>query len=262
MKEIIFNLPNPIDVLLDPISLIIIGIYGFLMLWEALFPAKQLPYIKNWKLKGLAAFVVFFYLSTYFPLIWDTYLINFQLFDLSGLGTYLGALIAIIIYEFGFYAWHRTMHENDYLWRVFHQMHHSAERLDTYGAFYLSLMDMIGFTLLGSICLVVIAGFSAEATTIFILVTTFFGIFQHANIKTPLWLGYIIQRPEAHSYHHGKGIHRFNYSDLPFIDILFGTFKSPKNFSEETGFYDGASSKIKEMLLFKDISESKKSTTQ
>jgi sterol desaturase/sphingolipid hydroxylase (fatty acid hydroxylase superfamily) len=35
--------------------------------------------------------------------------------------------------------------KSNILWRIFHQMHHSAERLDTYGAFYFSPYDMIGF---------------------------------------------------------------------------------------------------------------------
>lgn len=257
MKEILINLPSPIAVLLDPISLVVIAMYAALIIWEALFPAKKLPFVKYWKLKGLLSFTVFFFLSTYFPIIWDHYLVNYQIFNLTGLGTYLGAFVALLIYEFGFYVWHRSMHKSDKLWRVFHQMHHSAERLDTYGAFYLSIADMIGFSFLGSICLVVIAGFTPEATTIFLLVTTFFGIFQHSNIQTPHWLGYLIQRPESHSVHHGKGVHRYNYSDMPIFDIIFGTFRNPKKFVEETGFYDGASHKIKDMLLFRDISAKK-----
>jgi sterol desaturase/sphingolipid hydroxylase (fatty acid hydroxylase superfamily) len=79
-------------------------------------------------------------------------------------------------------------------------------------------------------------------------------IFQHANIKTPRWIGYLIQRPESHSIHHGRGIHAYNYSGLPIYDILFGTFKNPKDYVNETGFYDGASSQILEMMQFKDIS--------
>lgn len=70
---------------------------------------------------------------------------------------------------------------------------------------------MIGFSLLSSPCLVVVAGFSAQAATLFILMTTFLSIFQHCNIKAPVWLGYIIQRPESHSVHHAKGIHAYNY---------------------------------------------------
>ncbi len=76
-----------------------------------------------------------------------------------------------------------------------------------------------------------------------------------ANIKTPQWLGYLIQRPESHTIHHAQGVHRHNYSDLPIYDILFGTFYNPANYEHETGFYNGASDKIRSMLLFKDISQ-------
>jgi sterol desaturase/sphingolipid hydroxylase (fatty acid hydroxylase superfamily) len=90
-----------------------------------------------------------------------------------------------------------------------------------------------------------------------LLITNFLSIFQHANIKTPQWLGYIIQRPESHTYHHARGIHKLNYSDLPLFDIIFGTFRNPKDFEHETGFYDGASDRILEMLSARDISTPK-----
>ncbi len=86
-----------------------------------------------------------------------------------------------------------------------------------------------------------------------LLATNFFSIFQHANIKTPPWIGYIIQRPESHAVHHAKGIHAFNYSDLPLFDIIFDTFRNPSKYVEETGFYYGASTRIKDTLLFKDV---------
>jgi sterol desaturase/sphingolipid hydroxylase (fatty acid hydroxylase superfamily) len=44
-------------------------------------------------------------------------------------------------------------------------------------------------------------------------------------------------------------------SDLPFFDLLFGTFHNPREFSAEQGFYDGASARIPEMLRFRDVSE-------
>jgi sterol desaturase/sphingolipid hydroxylase (fatty acid hydroxylase superfamily) len=54
--------------------------------------------------------------------------------------------------------------------------------------------------------------------------------------------------------HHAKGVHAYNYSDLPLFDILFGTFKNPSRYVSETGFYQGASERISDMLLFKDVS--------
>jgi len=255
MLEILKSLPNPWDVLIDPVSLIILGMYALLILWETFFPAREPPKVKNWKLRGLASFAVFFYLSTYFPLVWDTYLVDYQIFDLTALGTFGGAFVAVMICEFGLYIWHYAMHKNDTLWKIFHQMHHSAERMDSYGAFYFSPMDMIGFSLLGSLCLVVVAGFTAQAATLFILITTFLAIFQHANISTPTWIGYIVQRPEAHTVHHAKGIHAYNYSDISLFDIIFGTFNNPKRYEHETGFYNGASKRVWDMLTFKDINK-------
>lgn len=64
-------------------------------------------------------------------------------------------------------------------------------------------------------------------------------MFQHANIRTPRWLGYLIQRPESHAVHHGRGIHRYNYADLPLWDIIFGTFRNPETATGEVGFYRG-----------------------
>ena len=140
-------------------------------------------------------------------------------------------------------------------------MHHSAERLDTFGAFWLSPMDMIGFTMTGSIGLVVIAGVNVEAATAIMLITFFFAVFQHMNIRTPRWLGYIVQRPESHSYHHAVGLHRNNYADIPLYDLLFGTFSNPK-YAMETGFYPGASERITDMLLCRDIYNDDQQTTE
>ena len=41
------------------------------------------------------------------------------------------------------------------------------------------------------------------------------------------------------------------------MDMIFGTFENPKNYQKETGFYDGASNRIKDMLLFRDVSKKK-----
>lgn len=253
MIEKILQLPSPIQILMDPASIIVISIFLALVLVEAVIPGRRLPTVKYWRLKGMTAFVINFFISTYLPLIWSDFLAAYRLVDLTFLGDYWGALTALLIYQLGVYVWHRSIHKNHFLWRVFHQMHHSAERVDTYGAFFFSPMDMIGFTFLTSLAMVWVAGFTAQATIYALYGATFLVVIQHTNVKTPQWMGYIYQRPESHSLHHAKGIHAFNYSDLPLFDILFGTFRNPKDFVQETGFYEGASSEIGKMLLFRDI---------
>jgi sterol desaturase/sphingolipid hydroxylase (fatty acid hydroxylase superfamily) len=251
-------MPTPIDILLDPISLGVLALYGVLMAWEALAPGRTLPMVKGWLPRALGSFGVYFYLSSYLPLIWDEYLAAYQLFDASGLGVLPGAGIGLAVYELVVYVWHRTMHQTSWLFRSFHQMHHSAERLDTFGAFYFSPLDMVGLTLVGSLSLSLVVGLSAQAVTVFLFVTMFLGIFQHTNVKTPRWLGYFLQRPESHTIHHGKGLHKYNYSDLPVFDILFGTFRNPKGYEMETGFYQGASARVSDMLLCRDVTQPKR----
>ena len=247
-------MPTPIEVLLDPISLATFAIYGGLIFWEWMAPAQKLAESRAWPLRGLVSFVIFFYLSTYLPLLWNDFLAPYQLFDLSTVHPAVAAVVGLLLSEFALYWWHRGMHASDILWRVFHQLHHSAERLDTFGAFYFSPMDIIGFTALNSLALVVVVGLSPQAATAVILMTTFLSTFQHTNIRTPQWLGYIVERPESHSIHHARGIHGYNYADLPVIDLLFGTFRNPPAHERESGFYSGASERILDMLRFRDVS--------
>ncbi len=257
MENIISQLPSPIELLLDPVSLIILGVYVLLIAAEEIFPARKLPKVKYWRVRGLSFFTLFFFVASYLPMFTDSYLSQYQLLDLRSWGILSSALFGFIVYEVAVYAYHRAVHHWNFLWRNFHQMHHSAERLDSYGALFHSPMDMIGFTLVSSICYALLLGLPPEAITINILTINFLAFFQHANIRTPRWLGYIVQRPESHSIHHARGIHHYNFADLPLIDMIFGTFKNPRDYQKETGFYNGASARIFEMLMMKDVSEPK-----
>ncbi|HLF11735.1 MAG TPA: sterol desaturase family protein [Gammaproteobacteria bacterium] len=248
-------MPTPIELLLHPVSLTVFAIYAALMLWEAAAPARPLPRVSGWKIRGIAAFAMYFFLSSYLPFAWSEHLARFQLLDLTDLGVWGGAVIGLLVYEAGVYAWHRTMHSSPLLWRAFHQMHHSAERVDTYGAFWFSPLDMAGWTALSSLSLTLVIGIAPEAAVLVLYVTTFLGVFQHANVRTPRWLGFIVQRPESHSHHHERGVHARNYSDLPVFDLLFGTFYNPADFAAAAGFYDGASARLAEMLAMRDVSE-------
>ncbi len=80
-------------------------------------------------------------------------------------------------------------------------------------------------------------------------VSSLLSLFQHANLRTPGWLGWIVQRPEGHGLHHERGVHAYNYGDLAIWDVVFGTFRNPRTWSGEAGFYDGASSRLGEMLV-------------
>jgi sterol desaturase/sphingolipid hydroxylase (fatty acid hydroxylase superfamily) len=245
-------MPSPLELLLDPLTLSVVGLFAMLALWEALLPARRLPHVRFWRTKGLLAFVAFLAVSTYLPLLWAQWLAPLQWFDLGALGMAAGTLVGVLVYEAGVWAWHRALHGSNFLWRYFHQWHHSAERLDTWGAFWFSPLDMVGWTALVSVTLTVL-GLPVQAVFGTVCVTTFLSVFQHANVRTPRWLGVFVQRPENHSWHHARGVHAANYSDLPVFDILFGTFRNTREFAPEQGFHPGASSEYGSLLLGRDV---------
>jgi sterol desaturase/sphingolipid hydroxylase (fatty acid hydroxylase superfamily) len=74
------------------------------------------------------------------------------------------------------------------------------------------------------------------------------------NVRTPQWLGYVLQRPEAHGVNHARGVHAYNYGNLAIWDLAFSTFRNPATFDDPVGFYDGASSRTGAMLLGRGVS--------
>ena len=82
---------------------------------------------------------------------------------------------------------------------------------------------------------------------------TLLAMLTHTNVRTPRWLGWFVERPEMHSWHHARGLHRQNYSELPVFDLLFGTFHNPREFASQTGFHEGGSARVIEMMMGRDI---------
>src|SRR5262245_46214531 len=99
------DMPTPLEILMDPISLLVLGIYGALILLEALFPARALPKVKGWKTRSMAVFAVYFFGSSYLPLIWGESLAPLQLFDLANLNPFVGAAIGVLLFEFFVYVY-------------------------------------------------------------------------------------------------------------------------------------------------------------
>jgi sterol desaturase/sphingolipid hydroxylase (fatty acid hydroxylase superfamily) len=253
--------PTLIQLFSDPITWAFFGIIGALWLLEALRPARVLPKSRGHVLRGTATLLTFFLVSSYLPYWLAPLLAPLRLADLSGLGTWTGALAAMLAYQGIGYAYHRSLHASGLLFRAVHQLHHSAERLDVASAFLFAPLDMLGWTLVSTLALSLF-GVTPEATVVFVLAGTVLSTFQHANLKTPRWLGYVVQRPESHSHHHGRGVHRHNYADLPLLDLLFGTFYNPEGFAEQTGYYAGASQRTLDMLLLRDVTREESPLTE
>jgi len=228
---------------------------AFLVL-DLVYRAQPYAPTRFWRLRAFLVSALVFGLSIGITMFWGTLLEGVSLIDASGLGTWGGAGVGVLVYQFLHYGYHRAAHKFDWLWRWGHQVHHSAESLDAFGANYLSPLDAFMFTSISSLVFFPLLGLTVGAGVIGSAFLAFNAVFQHANLNTPRWLGYLIQRPESHSLHHGRGVHAHNYADLPLIDMMFGTFCNPRNHRTAVGFYDGASARLGSMLMGRDVSRS------
>ena len=78
-------------------------------------------------------------------------------------------------------------------------------------------------------------------------------LYQHWNIRTPAWTGWIIQRPEAHMLHHERDVHARNFGDMPIWDRLFGTYGEPVDRPVKLGFQPERSRRWLAMFAMVDV---------
>lgn len=233
---------------------VIIGLFIVGMLLERLVPARALPRSRGWYLRGGVSFVSTMTVNALAPALVADAVANLAPLQLSSLGTLGGAAVAFVASDLGAYWLHRTQHRIPAFWRWTHQAHHSAERVDVLGAAYFHPFD-IGVQAIVTTCVTGILGVSPNAAALAGIANVTLAVFQHLNVKTPQWVGYVVQRPEGHSLHHERGVHAYNYGNLSLWDQVFGTYRNPRHFSELAGFYDGASARIGAMLLGRDVTE-------
>jgi sterol desaturase/sphingolipid hydroxylase (fatty acid hydroxylase superfamily) len=138
---------------------------------------------------------------------------------------------------------------------VFHQLHHSARRIEVLTSFYAHPLDSCAAMLLSVISSCWVLGASPAAAAVALGLTAAFDLFTHADMRTPRWLGYVLQRPEMHTVHHQHGHHAQNYG-LPLWDMLFGTWTNPAERAQKLGFDDDKSERVAEMLLWRDVHQS------
>jgi sterol desaturase/sphingolipid hydroxylase (fatty acid hydroxylase superfamily) len=237
----------------DLISLAIPATYFVFLVTERLWPARQFPARKGWQWIGIVFLLLIGTAGVVVPLaLPGEWLAAHRWMDGTGLGVAGGAIVGYFVLSGVSYAWHRTAHNVGFLWRGFHQLHHSPQRVDIPGSVLFHPLEMGVQVLLQLFVTVIVLGLDPLAAALVGYVAAFYGMFQHWNVRTPKWLGYLIQRPESHCVHHRKGVHYYNYGDLPLWDILLGTFRNPGEFNGECGFETPADRRFGAMLAFAD----------
>ena len=137
--------------------------------------------------------------------------------------------IVLLVLDFSFYVAHVAMHTVPSFWR-FHRVHHSDPALDV----TTTIRQHPGESVLRYAFLAVFAcalGASPGAFAVYRAASALNGLFEHANLRMPLWLDRLLALvttwPNLHKIHHSRATAQTdtNYSNLFSIwDRLFSTF--------------------------------------
>ena len=214
---------------------------------------RRWPRVRGWQLAGAVGFLMLGVINNLGGWVLAWALDEVRLFDGRALGTVGGALVGYGLLSLTNAGLHRAYHRSDFLWRWVHQLHHAPPRLDVAGVMVQTPFEALANAVLFSLVTGFVLRLDPVATMGCAYLGAFYGMFQHFNIRTPRWLGYFIQRPEAHCAHHRRGVHAGNYSDLPVWDMLWGSFENPRDFHGELGFEPVAARQVLAMLCGRDV---------
>ena len=234
-------------------TILIIMTTGVFLLWERILPGRNLPNSKGWYFRSIGINLVQLGITLATGKLWLFLLSGQTLLNLSDIGSpLLQGFIGWFIGTFVFYWWHRLRHKNGF-WLAFHQIHHSASRIEILTSFYKHPLEIFVNSFITAFILFPILGCSILGSIWYNFFAATGEYFYHANVKTPKWLRFFVQTPELHSIHHQIDVHKYNFSDIPIWDRLFGTYKDSIEFSDRCGFPKENERKIWKMLVFKDV---------
>jgi sterol desaturase/sphingolipid hydroxylase (fatty acid hydroxylase superfamily) len=235
------------------VPLFVLAAALLMMLVERRWPGRAWPKVRGWWPRALALNALQAGSVFLAGVLWEPWLRAHRLWSAEPLGPALGVGVAYLVHTFVYYWWHRARHQVPLLWRWVHQVHHSPARIELITSFYKHPIEILVNGVLSSAVLYIVVGLDPATASATMLVNGLAELVYHWNVKTPHWLGYVIQRPESHLVHHQYGLHRHNYADLPIFDMLFGTFRNPEQWQACCGLGSEQEQRLVEMLAGKDV---------
>lgn len=224
-----------------------------MMAVEAVKPSRGLPRVRGFWVRAILLNVAQAAVVVIAGFTWERWMQGASLFGLAHWPDVPAVATAYFGSSFIFYWWHRARHEVPTLWRACHQVHHSISRLSVVAAFYKHPLEFLCNSVLSTLIAFPLLGLSPVQATWVTLLCALAEFFYHWNVRTPRWLGWVIQRPEMHRIHHRRGHHRHNFADLPLIDLCFGTFLNPRRAEAPCGFAGDREQRLGAMLAFADL---------
>jgi len=219
--------------------IIFLGLFAVLAAAEALMPRRERSqkrsqrWVTNWGIT-IANTVTLRILALAMPLLAvgaavDAQAQGWGLFNALTLPGWIEIVAAILVLDLIIWAQHLITHKIPVLWRL-HRVHHADVDMDVTTAIRFHPVE-IALSMLLKIGVVYVLGPAALAVILFEIILNGTAMFNHANIRLPLWLDAIVRRvlvtPDMHRVHHS--IHRHEHDSnygfaLSIWDRMFGTY--------------------------------------
>ncbi|WP_108838819.1 sterol desaturase family protein [Tateyamaria sp. Alg231-49] len=218
---------------------IFLGLFAALAAAETLAPRRERSqkrskrWVTNWGIT-IANTVLLRLMALALPLLAvgaavDAQAQGWGLFNAITLPGWIEVIAAILILDFVIWGQHLITHKVPLLWRL-HRVHHADVDMDVTTAIRFHPIE-IALSMILKIGVVYLLGPAALAVILFEIMLNGTAMFNHANIRLPLWLDAIVRRvlvtPDMHRVHHSvhRDEHDSNYGfALSIWDQMFGTY--------------------------------------
>lgn len=216
-----------------------LGLFSALAAAEALAPRRKRSqkrsqrWVTNWGIT-IANTIVLRLMAIALPLLavgaaLDAQAQGWGLFNAVAWPAWLEIIVAILILDFLIWGQHLITHKVPILWRL-HRVHHADVDMDVTTAIRFHPVE-IALSMILKIGVVYLLGPAAIAVIVFEILLNGTAMFNHANLRLPLWLDAIVRRvlvtPDMHRVHHSvhRDEHDSNYGfALSIWDRMFGTY--------------------------------------
>ncbi len=142
---------------------------------------------------------------------------------------WLAVVISFVVLDFAVWLEHVASHKIPIFWRI-HRMHHSDVEFDLTTAVRFHPIEIV-LSMAWKYLIVLVLGAPAISVLIFEVVLNGAAMFNHANLKLPLWLDrwlrLLIVTPDMHRVHHSIDMRETdsNYGfNLSIWDRIFRTY--------------------------------------
>ena len=148
-------------------------------------------------------------------------------------------VLAVLAFDLAIYLQHVMFHALPPLWRL-HMVHHADLDFDVTTGLRFHTLEILLSALI-KLAVVVVIGPAAVAVVIFEVLLNATAMFNHSNVRMPVWLDrllrWLVVTPDMHRVHHSviRSETNSNFGfNFPWWDVLLGTYRDQPDAGHET----------------------------